>query len=164
MSRKWLVVAPLLVTTWACGGAPEEAEVAPEPTEEQIVEQARAIHERILTIDTHDDIPFNFATEDVDPGVRADRKVDLPKMRAGGLAVAASCRFPVGPGGIRSGSHRLRTGRVQLPQTQPELVGAGPMLPSRSCQKYSGRAPRSPVSGSIVCIVRASSTRPPRIV
>ena len=88
MSRKWLAfVTPLLITMWACGGAPEEDEVAPEPTEAQIVEQARAIHERILTIDTHDDIPLNFATAEVDPGVRGDRKVDLPKMREGGLDV-----------------------------------------------------------------------------
>ena len=87
--RKWLglVIVPLLVGTWACGSAPEEAEVAPEPTEEQIVEQARAIHDRVLTIDTHDDIPFTFATAEVDPGVRGDRKVDLPKMREGGLDV-----------------------------------------------------------------------------
>ena len=48
---------------------------------------ARGIHERALTIDTHDDIPFNFATEEVDPGVRGDRKVDLPKMREGLLDV-----------------------------------------------------------------------------
>ena len=90
MSRKWLAlfVVPLLVAgSWACGAAPEEAEVAPEPTEAQIVEQARGIHERVLTIDTHDDIPFNFATAEVDPGVRGDRKVDLPKMREGLLDV-----------------------------------------------------------------------------
>ena len=49
--------------------------------------RARAIHERVLTIDTHDDIPFNFATPEVDPGVRGDRQVDLVKMREGGLDV-----------------------------------------------------------------------------
>ncbi|HBO89748.1 MAG TPA: peptidase M19 [Acidobacteria bacterium] len=57
------------------------------PSEDEIVEQARGIHERVLTIDTHDDIPFNFATEEVDPGVRGERKVDLPKMREGLLDV-----------------------------------------------------------------------------
>ena len=46
---------------------------------------ARAIHARVLTIDTHDDIPFDFATPSVDPGVRGDRQVDIPKMREGGL-------------------------------------------------------------------------------
>ena len=50
-----------------------------------LLERARGIHERVLTIDTHDDIPFDFATEDVDPGVRGPRQVDLPKMVEGGL-------------------------------------------------------------------------------
>ena len=54
-------------------------------TEEALVARARAIHERVLTIDTHDDIPLDFATEDVDPGVRGARQVDLPKMEEGGL-------------------------------------------------------------------------------
>ena len=49
-------------------------------------DQALAIHERAITIDTHDDIPFNFATSAVDP-LNADRQVNLEKMRAGGLDV-----------------------------------------------------------------------------
>lgn len=54
---------------------------------QQANEKALAIHKRVLTIDTHDDIPFNFATPEVDPGVRGERQVDLPKMREGGLDV-----------------------------------------------------------------------------
>jgi membrane dipeptidase len=53
-----------------------------------LVARAKAIHQRVITIDTHDDIPFNFATPEVDPGVRGRRQVDLPKMREGGLDVA----------------------------------------------------------------------------
>jgi membrane dipeptidase len=52
-----------------------------------LVARALEIHRRVLTIDTHDDIPANFATPEVDPGVRGDRQVDLPKMREGGLDV-----------------------------------------------------------------------------
>lgn len=59
-----------------------------EMTEDEIVAKAKGIHERVLTIDTHDDIPSNFGTAEVDPGVRGDRQVDLPKMREGGLDVA----------------------------------------------------------------------------
>jgi membrane dipeptidase len=51
-----------------------------------LMDRARAMHERIITIDTHDDIPFNFATPEVDP-LNADRQVNLEKMRAGGLDV-----------------------------------------------------------------------------
>ena len=48
--------------------------------------RARALHERIIAIDTHDDIPLNFATPEVDP-LNADRQVNLEKMKAGGLDV-----------------------------------------------------------------------------
>ena len=61
-----------------CGTPEERAERA-------ITSRANAIHERVLTLDSHIDIPFNFATRLVDPGVSGDFQVDLPKMRAGGL-------------------------------------------------------------------------------
>ena len=48
--------------------------------------RARAVHQRIITIDTHDDIPLNFATAEVDP-LNANRQVNLEKMKAGGLDV-----------------------------------------------------------------------------
>ena len=73
----------------ACGSVP-----APEPApdaaveEAALIERARGIHDRVLTIDTHVDIPFDFATAEVDPGVRGDRQVDLPKMAEGGLDAA----------------------------------------------------------------------------
>ena len=66
------------------GGGPVSAGQNDEPP---LVTRARAIHERVLTIDTHDDIPLNFATAQVDPGVRGPRQVDLPKMEEGGLDV-----------------------------------------------------------------------------
>ena len=90
MFKFWLkasLVLALLVGV-SCGGTePMESVADVAPSEDEIVEQARGIHERVLTIDTHDDIPFNFATEEVDPGVRGERKVDLPKMREGLLDV-----------------------------------------------------------------------------
>ena len=54
-------------------------------TEEQLIAKAREIHGRVITIDTHVDISDNFATAEVDPGVRGNRQVDLVKMREGGL-------------------------------------------------------------------------------
>jgi len=60
------------------------AEQAPQAEAEDLEARARAIHERVLTIDTHDDIPYDFATPAVDP-LNADRQVSLEKMRAGGL-------------------------------------------------------------------------------
>lgn len=47
--------------------------------------EARAIHDRLLTIDTHIDTGPGFATEALDPGRMTRAQVDLPGMRAGGL-------------------------------------------------------------------------------
>jgi membrane dipeptidase len=76
--------ALLALAVAACGGG--DAGGTPEAAGGGAAD-ARAIHERVLTIDTHDDIPFTFATEGEgnDPGLRDGRQVTLPKMREGGL-------------------------------------------------------------------------------
>ncbi len=57
-------------------------------TDDALVAKARAIHERAITLDTHDDISSNFATEKDDPGkVENTQQVTLPKMKEGGLKV-----------------------------------------------------------------------------
>lgn len=56
--------------------------------EDALVAKAREIHDRVLTIDTHDDIPFNFGTAEYNACQALDRQVDVPKMRDGGLDVA----------------------------------------------------------------------------
>ena len=48
---------------------------------------ADAIHDAVITIDSHVDIPFDFATESVDP-LNSVRQVNLDNMRAGGLDAA----------------------------------------------------------------------------
>lgn len=47
--------------------------------------EARAIHERILTVDTHIDTGANYATYELDPGGFTHDQVSLPGMRAGGM-------------------------------------------------------------------------------
>ncbi|WP_371397441.1 dipeptidase [Fretibacter rubidus] len=44
----------------------------------------QSLHERILTLDTHVDIPLDYMTA-VDPGWQTEAQVDLPKMVEGGL-------------------------------------------------------------------------------
>ena len=56
-------------------------------TETELLERARAIHERVITVDTHVDIPFDFGTEAYDmmrPG-RRGQQVHIPTMIEGGL-------------------------------------------------------------------------------
>jgi membrane dipeptidase len=80
----FLYLVALVALVGCSGGAGEAGREA----DEELVARARAIHDRVISIDTHVDIPFDFATEKVDPGVRGDRQVDLPKMAEGGLDAA----------------------------------------------------------------------------
>ena len=57
-------------------------------TEEQLVARARAIHERVITLDTHADINTANFTLDNNYTMELDTQVTLPKMIAGGLDVA----------------------------------------------------------------------------
>ncbi len=50
-----------------------------------VIDRSDDIHSRVLTLDTHADIPANFATPEIDPGQWGTQQVDLPKMRKGGL-------------------------------------------------------------------------------
>jgi membrane dipeptidase len=56
-------------------------------TEEQIINTAKAIHKKALTLDTHVDIPgAQYATEALDPGIDNPKlKCDLVKMNKGGV-------------------------------------------------------------------------------
>src|SRR5689334_8981354 len=50
-----------------------------------LVQRARAIHDRVIALDTHDDIdPANF-TRQKNYTQRLDTQVNLPKMKEGGL-------------------------------------------------------------------------------
>ncbi len=57
-------------------------------TEAELIEKAKGIHERVITLDTHDDInPSNFTAE-TNYTQRLESQVNLPKMIDGGLDVA----------------------------------------------------------------------------
>ena len=89
-----LSVAGALLLLAACDDAdvPEAAEAdgreMTEMSDDDLEARAREIHDAVITIDTHVDIPFDFATDEVDPGERGDFQNDLPKMREGGLDAA----------------------------------------------------------------------------
>ena len=56
--------------------------------ERDLVARARAIHERVITLDTHNDIaPSNF-TRDCNYTMRLTTQINLPKMKEGGLDVS----------------------------------------------------------------------------
>lgn len=59
-----------------------------ELSEAQLIEKARGIHERVSTMDTHDDINTSNFVADRNYTMDLDNQVTLPKMKAGGLDVA----------------------------------------------------------------------------
>ena len=79
----------LLAAAAAIGGAAVlSTHVQAQETEAQLVARARAIHDRVITLDTHDDIsPANF-TPECNYTQRLRTQVNLPKMKEGGLDVA----------------------------------------------------------------------------
>ena len=79
----------------ACSDAPEVAATvvdAPaesrQESEAELVDRAREIHDRVITIDTHADINTGNFTETVNYTMNLDTQVNLVKMAAGGLDVA----------------------------------------------------------------------------
>src|ERR1700748_232492 len=91
--RKYLRLTAGVLAIAACshaarpGDTPTPTPNAANTSEAQLVARARAIHARVITIDTHKDIPDNFATADADPKTM-NAQVNLDKMRAGGYDMA----------------------------------------------------------------------------
>ena len=56
--------------------------------QEEIYRSAKEIHERVITLDTHDDINIKNFTDSVNYSQRLENQVNLPKMIEGGLDVA----------------------------------------------------------------------------
>ena len=57
-------------------------------TEQQLIQRALGIHERVITLDTHADINTSNFTPDNNYTSDLDTQVNLPKMEQGGLDVA----------------------------------------------------------------------------
>lgn len=57
-------------------------------TDAQFLERAKAIHERVITLDTHCDINVKNFTDSINYTQDLDTQITLPKMKTGGLDVA----------------------------------------------------------------------------
>ena len=90
---KSLIIAPLIplaLFLTACGESDRQAAVESPATETeaQLVERARGIHGRVISLDTHVDINTENFTTDRNYTQDLDTQVNLPKMDAGDLDVA----------------------------------------------------------------------------
>lgn len=79
MTRSLLPFAPLLLTLML--GLTDD---------DRLTKKARAIHKRILTLDTHADAPINLQKDDFDIGITHDMKqggtqIDFPRMKQGSM-------------------------------------------------------------------------------
>src|SRR6476620_7241832 len=74
----------------AAGCSSSSTTSAPAPagsSDDALIARARAIHDRAFTIDTHKDIPDNYATPAADPKTM-NAQVNLDKMKLGGYDMA----------------------------------------------------------------------------
>jgi membrane dipeptidase len=105
MTSRWLAaIAAVMMLTLAAACSPAPP-AAPEPeTEEALVERARGIHERVITLDTHVDINVANFTAERRYADRLDTQVNLPKMEEGGLDAAFFIVY-VGQGPLDAGGY-----------------------------------------------------------
>ena len=93
-------VAPSLILLAAAGCASSGTTTAA-PADAGLAARARAIHERVMALDTHVDIdPGNFLPGQLNYAQRLNTQVDLTKMEEGGLD-AVFFSIYVGPRGAR---------------------------------------------------------------
>jgi membrane dipeptidase len=138
-----------------------------EPLVNDVEVRARAIHGRVLTLDTHKDISPLLAREApsdpetrerfrmaYDPSVDGDQQVDFPKMRRGGL----DCAFFIVYVGQRSndaaGFARARSevsrGRPPTSGGSTQRASSSPRSASRTATRWAKTYRWSRSSGDVV--------------
>ena len=83
------MIQSLTGCSWCAGrrGVHGRVQVTPQDSP-ALVERAKAIHERVITADTHNDISPNNFTPECNYTMRLTNQVNLPKMVEGGLDVS----------------------------------------------------------------------------
>jgi membrane dipeptidase len=79
----------VLLTVFSCKNKTKSSEQTMATKDSlELVNRAKAIHERVITLDTHCDINIKNFTDSINYTQNLDSQVNLPKMNAGGLDVA----------------------------------------------------------------------------
>jgi len=86
MKRLSYLFVAMLFAFVACEQPTEKT--AADMTEAELIAHAKGIHERVITLDTHDDIRTSNFTAEKNYTQRLSSQVNLPKMNEGGLDVA----------------------------------------------------------------------------
>ncbi|WP_340063151.1 dipeptidase [Ascidiimonas aurantiaca] len=78
----------IALSLYGCKKTEKSATPDTETAETNVVSKARAIHERVITIDTHNDFNVANFTDSLNYTMDLDTQVTLPKMKEGGLDVS----------------------------------------------------------------------------
>ena len=78
---KYFIYSMSLLALGSCGETKQKQEISME-------ERAKSIHEKVITIDTHDDINVKNFTDSINYSQRLETQVNIPNMKDGGLDVA----------------------------------------------------------------------------
>jgi membrane dipeptidase len=119
----------LVFLTWG-------ASCSPQLDTEAVKAEALAIHDRILTVDTHSDTPMRLLRGDWDigkrhePGERGSGKIDLPRMAEGGLDaeffavfIGQGERTPEGYAKAKARAMQMLEAIHKMCEDNPHLVG-----------------------------------------
>ncbi len=122
-----LVILSLFFSAFSC---------SPQKDEESILAEAKEIHEKVLTVDTHADTPSRLLREGWvigerhDPDERSSGCIDLPRMKEGGLDaeffavfVGQGDRTPEGYVRAKERADRTLDAIHQMETDYPDLVG-----------------------------------------
>jgi membrane dipeptidase len=90
-ARWWLALYSLVIT--ASVAVPAVRACAEDPALVDIEQDAKRIHDNVLVLDSHVDIPVDYGTGRNDPGIDGDTQVDLPKIKRGGVGAAVFAVF-----------------------------------------------------------------------
>ncbi len=82
------ILSTIIALSFVLAACQEKQKSVEEMTEQELVEYARGIHDRVITLDTHDDIRTSNFTAKTNYTERLQTQVNLPKMEEGGLDVA----------------------------------------------------------------------------
>ncbi len=77
-----------LIGILACAATVASVVLSAQGDEAALIARARTIHQRVITLDTHDDINPAHFTDECNYTQRLTTQVNLPKMQQGGLDVA----------------------------------------------------------------------------
>ncbi|MCP4458940.1 MAG: membrane dipeptidase [Cytophagales bacterium] len=90
MNRLTYLVASLIFIIASCDSPKKQVmeKTIDEMSAEELIEHAKGIHKRVITLDTHDDIDTKNFTTEMNYTQELTSQVNIPKMEEGGLDVA----------------------------------------------------------------------------